>query len=169
MSCFFWYTMRKNWFTLIEVVMVMVIVWLILSMTIFFWSEYLKELQLRKEKEEVINIINYAMSYVKSSNYFEWEKFTNLIIDIWTWSIDVHLDSSTWTWFSSYSLLRSEITFLNLPASNQIRLTPYQRACVDVINNTGDVTFQLSSTVNDQEFCFSRNMALCKLFITPCP
>lgn len=162
--------MRKNWFTLVEVLMVMIIVWLILSMTVFFWSQYLKELQLRKEKEEVMNIINYAMSYVKSSNYYQWEKFTHLIVDIWTWTIDVHLDSSTWTWFSSYSLLRSEITSFNPPTSNQIRLTPYQRECEDAINNsTGDITFQLSSTVNDQSFCFSRNMPLCKLFIIPCP
>lgn len=158
-----------RWFTLVEVVIVMVIVWLILSMTIVFGSQYLKELQLRKEKEELINVVTYASSYVKSSNYYQWQKFSNMIVVISTWWIDITLDSLTWTWFSSYSLLRSEITFLNLPASNQIRLTPYQRACVDVINNTGDVTFQLSSTVNDQEFCFSRNMALCKLFITPCP
>jgi hypothetical protein len=137
-------------------------------MTIFFWWQYLKELQLRKEKEEVMNIINYAMSYVKSSNYYDGQKFDHLIVDIWTWTINVHLNSSTWTWFSSYSLLRSEISFLNTPASNQIRLTPYQRECEDAVNNTDDITFQLLSTVNDQAFCFSRNMALCKLFITPC-
>lgn len=161
--------MNKKWYTLIEVVMVMVIVWLILSMTVFFWSEYLKELQLRKEKEEIINTITYATSYVKSSNYYNGEKFTHLIIDIATGGISVNLDSSSWTWFSSYTLSRSEITFLTLPASNQIRLTPYQRECEDTINNTWDIAFQLASTVNDQEFCFSRNMALCKLFIVSCP
>lgn len=161
--------MSQKWYTLIEVVMVMVIVWLILSMTVFFWSEYLQELQLRKEKEEVINIITYATSYVKSSNYYGWEKFSHLIVDIGTGDIRISLDTTTWTWFSSYTLLRSEIWFFDTPASNQVRLTPYQRACEDTINNTGDITFQLSSTVNDQEFCFSRNMALCKLFIISCP
>jgi prepilin-type N-terminal cleavage/methylation domain-containing protein len=161
--------MYNKGYTLIEVVMVMIIVWLILSMTVFFWSEYLKELQLRKEKEEVINIINYATSYVKSSNYYNGEKFSHLIVDIATGGITISLDSSTWTWFSSYDLLRSEISFFTLPASNQVRLTPYQRECEDTVNSTGDITFQLLSTVNDQEFCFSRNMALCKLFIISCP
>lgn len=143
---------------------------IVLSMTVLFWSNYLKELQLRKEKEELINTINYATSYAKSTNYYHWERFSNLTIALSSTGVAIYLDTLTWTWFTAFTLSRSEISFLNTPASTQVTVLPYQRACVDATNGSGFVSFQLTSTAaRDNAFCFDRDMELCKLFIVSCP
>lgn len=65
----------KKWFTLVEVVIVIIIMAIILSMTVLLWADYLKDLQVRAEKENLLNTINYTLSYVKSTNYYEGKDF----------------------------------------------------------------------------------------------
>lgn len=154
----------KKWYTLVEVLIVIIIMTIILSMTVVFGAKYLKGLQLRTEKEAVLNAINYTLSYVKSTNYYRWEKFIYFDVSIWTTGISVQTD--TWSWFSQeVTLVRSTLS----GESDTIRLYPYVRACEDITHGSDMVLFSLTSTTNTDSFCFERDMSLCKIFVVTCP
>ena len=135
-------------------------------MTVMFGADYLRDLQLRTEKESVLNSINYALTYVKSSNYYEWNRFTYFDVVLGTTGIVVETDAWSGFW-QDITLLRSTI---NLSwSSDTIRLSPYKRACEDVVNQQDVVSFSLQSNFVEDSFCFDRDMRLCKLFVVSCP
>lgn len=135
-------------------------------MTVLLWADYLKDLQLRTEKESLLNTINYTLSYVKSTNYYQGDRFAYIDVELSSTWVAVTLDS--WTWFGNQlALMRS--TLILSGTSDTIRLSPYVRACEDVVNAEDVVSFSLQSNVNDNEFCFDRDMRLCKLFVVSCP
>lgn len=155
----------KKWFTLVEVVVVVTIMWIVLSMTVLFGADYLKDLQLRTEKEALLNKINYTLSYVKSTNYYEWEQFAYidvLLFSSWTTTL---LDS--WGLFGeNIELVRS--TLILSGTSDTIRIIPYSRSCLDVENGQDIISFDIQSSQSDDEFCFERDMRLCKVFVVAC-
>ncbi len=135
-------------------------------MTVLFGADYLKNLQLRTEKESVLNSINYALAYVKSSNYYAWERFTYFDVVLATTGIVVQTDAGSWFW-QDINLFRSTIILSG--SSNTIRLSPYQRACEDVVNQEEVVSFFLQSNLAEDSFCFDWDMRLCKIFVVACP
>lgn len=157
---------KISWFTLIEVLVVIVIMSILLSMTIFFGGSYIKDLQLRSEKESVVNLINYSLSYAKSTNYFEGTKFTSMDILLSTWWVTVTLDGGSTFW--EVELVRSTLALSW--TNGTISITPYQRWCVYVDDPENElVSFTINSTVDTNQFCFEWDMNLCKLFLTICP
>ncbi len=155
----------KKWFTLVEVVVVVTIMWIILSMTVFFWADYLKDLQLRTEKEALLNKINYTLSYVKSSNYYQGEQFSYIDILLFgSWATTL-LDGGGAFW-EDVELVRSDLVLSG--TSDTIRVTPYSRSCLDVVNWQDMVWFDIQSSQTDDEFCFERDMRLCKVFVVSC-
>jgi len=157
----------KKWFTLVEVTIVVLIMWIILSITIFFGADYMKSLQLRTQKELLLNTINYTLSYVKSTNYYHWGRFSFIDITLFATWASVTLDSWTWFWESA-TLVDSVLTF-SWTTSETIRLFPYVRACTDTANDQDVVSYEMESTKSDEKFCFDRDMRLCKLFVVACP
>ena len=156
----------KKWFTLVEVVVVVMIMAIILSMTVFFSIKYLKDIQLRTEKEALLNTINYALSYVKSTNYYLWDRFSYIEVKLLSTGVTLSLDDQSL--FSEY--LDLQYATISLTGwNNIIHLFPYARACEDFISKQDIVSFALESNSNQDKFCFDRDMRLCKLFVVWCP
>lgn len=157
--------MKKNAFTLIEVILVVIIIGLILSATIGMWTTYLKTLQTKSDKERVVSLLDYVLSYTRSSNYFRNIKYSYAdIIFVSTWA-SVVLD--TGTGFDSAILYN---TIISSWSNETIRLTPYSIACTQVSNPTATwFYFTIQSSINNDSYCFVLKLDVCKTFSIPCP
>lgn len=158
--------MTKKWFTLVETVIVVAILAILLSGTVFLWYNYMLGLQIKHEKERFLSWVEYTLGVVRTTNYYGGAKYTYLdlqmSVDGMDWSFD------TGSGFENIQLKKSQLAFSWLWPT--IRLTPYARPCtyLDDINATG-FTFTLNSNINDDMYCFDRDLSVCKLFLVTCP
>lgn len=139
---------------------------ILLSMTIFLGADYLNNIQLRTEKESFLNVINYTLSYVKSTNYYAWERYEYIDVQLNSTWVDLTLDSGSW-FKDQLELTRSTMVFSG--TSDSVRLFPYERECIDLVNWEDMISFSMESSLSDDIFCFERDMRLCKIFVVSCP
>lgn len=135
-------------------------------MTIFLGADYLNNIQLRTEKESFLNIINYTLSYAKSTNYYAWERYEYIDLELNSTWVSVTLDSG-WLFKDQLELTRSTIVLSG--TSDAVRIFPYERECEDLVNAQNIIYFSMESNSNDDMFCFERDMRLCKIFVVTCP
>lgn len=154
-------------FSLVEVVIVMIILWLILSSTVFMGSEYLQTVQTKKDKEWLTSFVQYALSYTKSTNYFNREEFSFMdiyLLPTGAYSLVVS-DVST----GVFDTLDLQHTVLSFTGDNPIiRLTPYARDCELFWSEDTSLPFTLISEINSDRYCFERDFTVCKLLYQTC-
>lgn len=158
--------MTKKWFTLIETVIVITILAILLSATVFLWYGYMKWLQVKREKEEFLSRVEYTLGFVRTSNYYLSNKYTYLDLQMSVDNMQGIFNSGTG--FETIQLEKSQLAFSGLDPA--IRLVPYARECtyLDDSNATG-FSFSLDSTINSDTYCFNRDLSVCKLFLVTCP
>lgn len=186
------HTKRKSWdgltphprgYTLAETIMVVLIVGIVLSMIVFMSTNYLKELQVRSEKEEIIDWISYVTSFVKSSNYFQGNPYDYLRVTVNSDYLRIHTLKLSWDdlllperLFFEDVFDKIRLEFASWVQEAHVLLTPYERACyiydgeslATVDEDEPVLSFTGVGIWSEHAFCAERDMQLCKLRIVPC-
>lgn len=161
---------KAHWFTLIETVIVVIIVWILLSITFSLSFDYVRTMEVKTDKEQMANVISDGFAIARTSNYYTLTRYETLNILLnrggavseaqwWDFGVSPTIDI--------FALQNSELTFWTWVTSLSLDVTPYQIWCsafVDwVASTSGFVTFALESTINDDRYCYRIDEDVCKL------
>jgi len=169
---------KQGWFTLLEMLIVLVTISVILWMTIYFWSENIFKLQYKTTKEEFLSTLSSFYTNSLGSNYINQHRFNKLNLELFSWN-DWILYSYIWdsynqTWEKKINLIEiSSISIDNWAIQNKssINIIPYQLWCdiMDNNNNTWSrIDFKL--IVNKiKTYCLYLLSQNCKIKEQMCP
>lgn len=149
---------QMQWYTLIELLLVLLVIGVLLASTMYVGWWYLHQMRFTQEKQQVMSFLQRSMLFAKTSNSWQWRSYNEMEIDLRLDAIQVHIDEILW---DEYTL--SAVRFMS-PA--MVHLVPYQRHCE--VTMWSDYLV-LASTVGDYRACFQIESALCKLVERPCP
>ncbi len=165
--------LKKKWFTLLEIIIVISIIVIIMTITMKFSGSRIKELEAQTGKDDFKNNYEQLLLSNMSSNYNGEERYTALYIKIETWShwFDYRLEQESWdmklfTWFSDSKQIIKEIK-INNQTSNivDIKLLPYTIGCK--INDQEGIT-KIKTEIRNKIYCFKITTNICKLEYIPC-
>ncbi len=140
---------KKSWFTLFEMLIVLITISLILWMTIYFWSENIFKLKYKTSKEEFLS--TFSSFYINSlwSNYINQNRFSKLDLNLFSWNnwilYSYIWDISNQTWEKKVNLIQiSDLQINNWAIQNQsiIEIRPYQLWC-EIKDNNNHTWFRL--------------------------
>lgn len=168
---------RMRWFTLVEVLIVIIIVWIMLGSTVFLWFAYLKTMQVRNEKQSITSMYNEFSAVARTSNYHGWVRYDlmNMTIQEWVISADIDLSSGTSEDIWSFSLEDLSFVFSGSDSwwTIDISITPYKIGCSQIwVSDLGmavtGVDLQVVSSINNDVYCFTISEDTCKLTENRC-
>jgi len=152
----------KKWFTLIEIVIVIVIIWIILLITLSLWRDYVNTMSVKTDKQTFISAYNETMAIARTSNYFDWVEYSDITLTLWTtWLTSV---TNNWNDIAEHTLEKSTLSIDWWWAS--ITIEPYSIWCTISVGTWVD--FTLISTINVDEYCYSISESTCKLIQVAC-
>lgn len=165
----------KRWFTLIEMLIVIVIIGIILWLTIYLWSNNILKLKNKTTKEDFIE--NLSSLYTNSlwSNYYNNQRFNELNIILNSWENRIYYDyvsdnlSQTWYKNISNEFTISQIFLSSWNISEEkdswnIVISPYKFWCnIKDNTNTYYQSITIKTIIKTQDFCFIVNSNNCKL------
>lgn len=159
----------KKWFTMIEVIIVMVIMSIIMWLTLYMWRGYLQDVQYRQDRDILIWSLDELITLARTSTYYNWYNYDNLDIVIGTGGYTWYISTGEWAMFGEgiaidrYLLNRSSII---LPDGRfWVRLTPYALSCS---LQEGTTWFELQSSSSDLSACFEIDVDVCKFKQVSC-
>lgn len=162
----------KKGFTLIEMVIVLVVIWILMAATMKFWSGRIVDLKAQSLKEDFIGWYNEIYSQNMTSSFRDGTKYTTLTVGFQSW---VWYEINWWAPILADKL--SSITFRALMIDGQesdivhLQITPYILGCFITSSRwtTGDVfAFQTYIPENGKQYCFEILSETCKLIETRC-
>ena len=188
--------MKKKWFTLIEMLIVIVIIGILLSLSMWISWDRIRVLKTKSVTEQFI--YNYNNLYSKNllTNYYDWEMYENLVIrmskwdeklryyyklypseDLWEQSMEVDpfwLSERVqwWTYVIDKIFFNgNKSTTLN---DSYLVFDPYKIWCKILSNYTDEGassynTLNIDVLVNtNNKYCFKISSNLCKLETIDC-
>lgn len=83
----------KKAFTLIEMLIVAVLICILLLIMIFMGTNYIYEMQVRNDKEEIISFFNKTVSQSLSSSFYYWDKYDKIQLMLKNWWEKIYLSA----------------------------------------------------------------------------
>ena len=166
--------MKVRWFTLIEMLIVIVIIGILMTLSMWISWNRIQTLRTKSVQEQFVYNYNNLFSKNMLTNYYNWERYDYLIIHFQSWNNNLQYGYDTgWTIVRNNDFLqdgRYEIKDIKISWSNQtfeswnVILQPYILWCsIEVPGNTWQ-QMALKVLFNGmEENCFSINSSLCKL------
>lgn len=167
--------MKKNWFTLLETVIVLIIVGILLAITFSLSFDYVNTMKVKTDKEQMANIITDAMAAARTSNYYDSKLYETMEISIVQ---DRVYSSVVWGSFvlpetvSNFAPNHSQLVFATWISIVQLDIIPYEIGCVGLLNGlttSWSVSFELHSLINSDTYCYELQQDVCKLNQIVCP
>ena len=183
--------MNKKWFTLIEMLIVIVIIGILLTLSMRISWDRVQILKTKSVWEQVV--FNYNNLYAKNllTNYYDWKMYENMVVRFVAWDTKLHYfyeifsnketaqDNDPWlseiVQWGSYKVDKLYLDESNNPV-NEVYLTfePYKIWCV-LSNNLGNEDthsykkLKIDLLVNsNNRYCFEISSDLCKLQVVNC-
>jgi len=134
---------KQIWFTLLEMIVVLIIISIILWMTVYFWSENIFKLKYKTTKEEFLSTFNWFYINSLGSNYTNQNRFNQLNLEILSWKNSI-IYSYIWDWFyqtwekniNSLEISNIQIDSWTIQNKSSISIQPYKIGCeIKDINN----------------------------------
>ena len=184
--------MNKKWFTLIEMLIVIVIIWILLTLSMRISGDRIQILKTKSVWEQVV--YNYNNLYAKNllTNYYEWEMYENMVVRFSEWDTKLYYlynkysdgestvdnDSRLSEIVQSWKYKVEKIYFnwnksINTNSAYVV-FEPYKIWCA--LSNTypdyGNVLYnklnvELLVNIN-RKYCFEISSDLCKLEVVDC-
>ena len=166
----------KKAFTLIEIMIVIVIVWILMTATMRFWWDRIGFLNNKNVKEQFISNYDSIYSDTLMSNYYLWDIFKTLQIkfSVWTtwFGADYHRYNDDVIIRNTYvDGWKYKITKLSLDGNSMddviLSFSPYILWCK--IDWLDDKVLEIDLFVNDSKnYCFEINSDNCRISTIMC-
>lgn len=160
--------MMKKSFTLIEIVIVVFIIMVLLLLLLNMGWFYIKNIQLRNDKEDLIMLFNKNYSRILSSSYYNDKKYEEF--HMYLYNKQNYIDYKAISWANIQDLWRKTLTIWQFSWSFttwDFIFKSYQMWCwfSDWTNifTWWNVRFDLISWYDNLKHCFSINLDACKL------
>jgi len=164
---------KKNWYTLLEIMIVLWVIIVIMTITMKFSSSRIDDLHAQTSKDDFKNSYEQLLLSNMSSNYHNKERYNKMMIYILSWAnwFTYNLENEneeikiyTWYFDPKHEIINLKIN--NSPANSiEIALTPYQFGC-QINNITWTAIIQTQS--KNRLHCFKLATNNCKLEYIEC-
>jgi len=179
MFLFFPLSMKK-WFTLIEMLLVLVLIGIITTMTMKFWSKRIQQLRYQSSKSIFVNTYEQLRSSLLSSRFYntgEIQKFT-LQLQSWSGQLNYFYSLKNGGTIYQHTPIDPDITIQNIHLFNSdkilnsvaIIMHPYMLNCNFEHSNSPKWTlsFELSIKNHKKRYCFIIPSSSCKIIEQKC-
>lgn len=161
---------RKPWFTLLEMLIVIVIMGILFAMTLWFGASRVKDLDRQSVSDQFVDGFNSIVWQSRSSSYLDGQKYTSLLIYFASWSnlIDVSLSGvqnipitpvfkSNILTIKQLFVDQKEIPILTLA------LMPYSIWCQILSDSMVSSGATIVTDISGQASCYRLDTSLCTL------
>lgn len=167
---------KKNWYTLLEIMIVLGVIIILLTVTMKFSSSRIDELQSQTSREDFKNNYEELLLSNMSSNYYNGERYTSLdlFFGSWAYGFTYTLINETKETEPKNGFFDTNQTITKIIADNEeinalhIILTPYTIGCELIKENESYQKITLQTETKNQKYCFSISNNSCKLVSIPC-
>lgn len=172
---------NKKWFTLVEIIMVIVIIAILLSLSMWISGNRVKELKVKSAQEQFVYNYNNLFSKNLLTNYNKWTIYENMIIKMennkdfflyWYKWYNQTIEDMEFTkdfiqWWE-YSIIDLKLDWNNKDIIN-IKFSPYVLWCeLSDWNNTWEILEAKALINTTKEYCFQLSSYFCKQEDIPC-
>jgi len=171
--------MKKRWFTLIEILVVIVIMSILLALSLGISSGRVQILKEKYAQEQFVSTYNTLFSRNFLTNYYDGKIYDNLVINMTetksgfyysyndTTNTSIHSGKTEIEW----NLIVNDLSwFSSNLTSVDIIFKPYEFWCVlsgwNTTWNTLDITLRID---NKKDYCYTVDANLCRLEKIECP
>lgn len=168
----------KKFFTLIEMLIVVIIVWILAMISLRLWWNYISKIQFKSDKEELLLNYNKTLSQSLSSNNISWQKY-NLI---WIELVDTsdRFDLYYFSWTDIWKIKSNRLNYSNFKnfKLNWVSISTwylffesYKIWCKFQNNSIVDswsLYFEIYSQSLNYSYCFDLFLNNCKLIEKKC-
>lgn len=159
-------------FTLIEMIIVLIIMWILLMMGIWLSGSQVQKIQNKTVKESILSEWQSRYSRNLGSSSFAWEHYDTMNVEIESWSNQIKF-SYSWeniTWSEIIFTDRFEIISVSwYESSVTIKYNPYKISCSWWDWEEEEEKLQFKARVNNsQDYCFEINSKNCRLMEVKC-
>ena len=171
---------KYNAFTLIEMLIVLIVMWIMLMVTLFLSWDQIQKVRDKTVKESILAEMQSRYSRNLWSSSFAWTMYDHMDVEIKWWSNEFLFSYYTWDSdvpFLTNSLIDSfKIRYITFnykyeesvkPEQSEgvkLRYTPYQISCEIGGNESDNQNVVIVTNVNDnQDYCFEISKQNCRL------
>lgn len=175
-------------FTLIEMIIVLIVMWILLMMSIWMSGSQVQKIQNKTVKESILSEWQSRYSRNLGSSSFAWEHYDTMNVEITSWSNQIKFiyswDNITWSeiiFTDRFEII--SVSWYNSPVT--IKYNPYKISCSwwdnswEVQRNDWNTenwkeqdeneTLNFKTRVNNnQDYCFEINSKNCRLMEVEC-
>ncbi len=166
-------------FTLIEMVIVLVIIWIMLMATVFLSGEQIQKVKNKTVKESILAEMQSRYSRNLWSSSFAGEMYDSMDVTFNSWDNKITFKYNTWGnegWIENTFTDRFEIKYIiknynynnvpndsHLTGSISLKYLPYKISCT-IWEEGGNTNVVFVARVNDnKDYCFEINQKNCRL------
>lgn len=169
---------KYNAFTLIEMLIVLIVMWIMLMVTLFLSGDQIQKVRNKTVKETILAEMQSRYSRNLWSSSFAWTMYDHMDVEIWKWKNEFVF--SYYTWNSEESFLTNRLvdsfkiiyittgynfeqttTIQPIEGTIKLKYVPYQISCEIEWNSQNAI---IVTRVNDsQDYCFEINKQNCRL------
>lgn len=165
----------KKTFTLIELLIVAVIICILLLIMIFLGTNYIYEMEVRNDKEEIISFFNKAVSQSLSSSFYYGQKYDKIQITLKNNTDKLYLSALDEDWNKtdiSYKDLKY-VMFTWINDTWKFLLTWNTFGCQYTDNSWTKIApqfvdFAIYASTYRYTYCFKVDLSSCRIFEQRC-
>ena len=168
------------WFTLVEVLIVIIIAGILLGIMMNLWWNYLKRLNYQQDREIYISAINEFIMRWRTTSYYQNVKYTYFDVQLKTGSIMIYYGTgeadstlcNTGVLVKHISFAKSTLSGISLSLPYTFRIEPYKLGCSTYCSASGGMLTGIvvsKSIISDDQACFLFDGNLCKFTQSSCP
>jgi len=168
--------MKKKWFTLIEMLIVIAIIGIMMGITINFWANRIQKLRYQSSKAQFVNSYEKLQSEVLTTNYHYRQHFDTFHIkfqsDLNNYSYEYQPIQKKYSQKIEDHVQIQNIVFLNNSEKQNLEqaelvLMPYQLPCKLLLDGKLQeewaIQFELNILEYAKKYCFEIDLNNCKL------
>ncbi len=165
---------KYNAFTLIEMLIVLIVMWIMLMVTLFLSGDQIQKVRNKTVKESILAEMQSRYSRNLWSSSFAWTMYDHMNVELTKWSNEFLFSYYTWNseepfltnrlvdnFDVEYITFNSEDTNPGNEPNVTINYTPYKISCK--IWNSQDNVVIITRVNDSQDYCFEINKQNCRL------
>ena len=168
---------RRKWFTLIEMLIVILIIGIMLAIGFSLNWNSVDQLRAKSSIEEISSFFDTKFLQIQASNYENWVAYTGIDITLSWWATSIgYVYHMSW-WDVSWTFYWETFTIMDISWDNQvlgnvtIQYTPFNPGCKFIGWNWPEINkvYFTAKPRALKQACFELDKEYCKLKAIRCP